>query len=352
MATEWAKATADVSDLPVGYFGASTGAAAALVAAAQMDDKIAAIVSRGGRPDLAGTVLGRIETPTLLVVGGDDTPVIEVNRAAFEQLRCEKDLVIVPGAGHLFAEQGTLDEVIKHARRWLLRFLSARSASAIDADTTFRDRHDAGRRLAAALTPIADEHPIILALPRGGAPVAYEVARALHAALDVVLVRKLGAPGHPELGIGAIVDGPEPQMALNEDVVRMVAPSPSYIEAEKNRQLQEIERRRKLYRDDLPPPNVKDRTVILVDDGIATGGTVRAVLHALARDGARRRILAVPVAPREALERLSADAEQIVCLATPEPFFAVGAHYHDFSETRDREVIQLMNDARQFSVMN
>src|SRR4051794_16261149 len=129
----------------------------------------------------------------------------------------------------------------------------------------FRDRRDAGRQLAAALMPIAGDHPIILALPRGGVPVAYEVARALRAPLDVVIVRKLGAPGQPELGIGAIVDGPEPQMVLNEDVVRTVAPKPTYIESEKDRQLQEIERRRKLYRDDRPPPQVRDRTVVLVD---------------------------------------------------------------------------------------
>ena len=216
-------------------------------------------------------------------------------------------------------------------------------------NATFRDRRDAGQRLAAALTSIAGEHPIVLALPRGGVPVAYEVARALHAPLDVALVRKLGAPGHPELGIGAIVDGSEPQLVLNDEVMRAVAPNPAYIEAEKNRQLEEIERRRKLYRDDRPPPEVKDRTVVLVDDGIATGGTVRSALHALARAGARLRVLAVPVAPRESLDALAADADQIVCLATPQPFFAVGAHYRDFSQTQDTEVIQLINEARQFS---
>jgi len=200
--------------------------------------------------------------------------------------------------------------------------------------------------------PIAGDHPIILALPRGGVPVAYEVARALRAPLDVVIVRKLGAPGQPELGIGAIVDGPEPQMVLNEHVVRTVAPKPTYIESEKDRQLQEIERRRKLYRDDRPPPQIRDRTVVLVDDGIATGGTVRAVLRALARDGARRRIVAVPVAPHESLEELSADAEQIVCLATPEPFFSVGAHYRDFSQIPDMEVMHFMNEAQQFCAMS
>jgi putative phosphoribosyl transferase len=196
------------------------------------------------------------------------------------------------------------------------------------------------------LAPLRDEHPVILALPRGGVPVAYEVARLLDAPLDVALVRKLGAPMQPELGIGAVVDGPHPQMVLNEDVVKLVGADPHYIETEKNQQLREIERRRKLYRGDRPAMEVRDRTVVLVDDGIATGGTVRAVLRALERDGARRRILAVPVAPRETLEALSPDAEEIVCLATPEPFFAVGAYYADFTQTTDSEVIELLNEAR------
>jgi putative phosphoribosyl transferase len=352
MAREWAKAAPDVSHLPTGYFGASTGAAAALVAAAHADADIAAVVSRGGRPDLAAEALGRVEAPTLLIVGGDDEPVIELNRAALRQLRCPKDMVIIAGAGHLFAEEGTLEAVTEHAREWFRRFLPLRSKIRVAGNSVFRDRRAAGRRLAEELMPFRDEHPIILALPRGGVPVAYEVARALSAPLDVALVRKLGAPGRAELGIGAVVDGPEPQMVLNEDVVRLVGADPRYIESEKERQLQEIERRRKLYRDDRPAIEVKDHTVILVDDGIATGGTVRAVLRALARDGARRRVLAVPLAPRDSLEALAADAEQIICLATPEPFFSVGAHYEDFSQTTDEEVIELMKKARQFSAVS
>jgi putative phosphoribosyl transferase len=216
----------------------------------------------------------------------------------------------------------------------------------VDSNSTFPNRREAGRRLAVKLAPLRDEHPVILALPRGGVPVAYEVARLLDAPLDVALVRKLGAPMQPELGIGAVVDGPHPQMVLNEDVVKLVGADPHYIETEKNQQLREIERRRKLYRGDRPAMEVRGRTVVLVDDGIATGGTVRAVLRALERDGARRRILAVPVAPRETLEALSPDAEEIVCLATPEPFFAVGAYYGDFTQTTDSEVIELLNEAR------
>ena len=213
-------------------------------------------------------------------------------------------------------------------------------------DPIFADRHDAGRQLAVALRGYAREHPLILALPRGGVPVGYEVARELGAPLDLVFVRKIGAPGQLELGLGAVVDGNDPQIVVNEDVIREVRPPPGYIEAEARRQLDEIERRRQLYRGGRPAEPVANRTVIVVDDGIATGGTVRAVLRALARLGPRRRILAVPVAPRESIQALRREADHVVCLATPEPFYAVGTHYDDFAQTDDREVIELLDLAR------
>src|SRR4051794_23139171 len=145
----------------------------------------------------------------------------------------------------------------------------------------FEDRRDAGRRLAQALAPYRDNNhrdsdPVVLALPRGGVPVGFEVATALGAPLDVLIVRKIGAPGHPELGIGAVIDGDEPHLVLNEEVIRHVNPAPDYIEAEKQRQLAEIERRRRRYVGDRPAAPVQGRTAIVVDDGIATGGTGRA----------------------------------------------------------------------------
>src|ERR1051325_749376 len=142
----------------------------------------------------------------------------------------------------------------------------------------FRNRRDAGRRLGVALAPYRESRPIVLALPRGGVPVGSEVAKALAAPLDVLLVRKIGAPGHEELGLGAVVDGHDPQLVLNEDLVRGVAPRPGYIEAEKARQLAEIERRRQNYLGDRPPLSAKGRVAIVVDDGIATGGTGAAGL--------------------------------------------------------------------------
>ena len=213
----------------------------------------------------------------------------------------------------------------------------------------FQNRRDAGRQLAAALVNYRDSRPVVLALPRGGVPVGFEVAKHLAVPLDVLLVRKIRAPGHEELGLGAVVEGRNPQLVLNPDVVRAVHPPPGYIEAEKERQLAEIERRRREYVGDRPPTPVEDRTVIVVDDGIATGGTVKAALRGVSQHRPARLVLAVPVAPAESLEELVSECDDIVCLATPEPFFAIGLHYHDFTQTEDAEVIQLLDEARRWS---
>jgi putative phosphoribosyl transferase len=213
----------------------------------------------------------------------------------------------------------------------------------------FADRSEAGRQLAENLRRFAGASPLVLALPRGGVPVAFEVARALGAELDVVLVRKLGAPHHPEYGIGAVVDGDDPQLVLNEEALAVVRPSAEYIAAEQQRELAEIERRRKLYLGDRAPVPVKGRTVIVVDDGIATGGTARAALKALRKAGAGHVVLAVPVAPADTIDRIAGDADEIVCLAAPERFHAVGLHYDDFRQTSDEEVVRLLAEARGFS---
>jgi putative phosphoribosyl transferase len=216
-------------------------------------------------------------------------------------------------------------------------------------DALFADRRDAGRRLAQALADLRESDPVILALPRGGVPVAFEVAKSLQAPLDVLIVRKIGAPGRPELGIGAVIDGDKPHLVLNDDVIRQVRPSAAYIDTEKRRQLAEIERRRRRYLGDRPAIPVASRTAVVVDDGIATGGTVRAALRGVAAMNPARLVLAVPLAPADTLTELAADCDEIVCLATPEPFYAVGAHYRDFTQTPDEEVVQLLIEASQWS---
>jgi putative phosphoribosyl transferase len=206
----------------------------------------------------------------------------------------------------------------------------------------FSDRADAGRQLAAAVKAKAYADPVVLALPRGGVPVALEVARAIDAPLDLVLVRKIGVDFQPELAVAAVVDGDEPEIVINEDVVKAASVSQDYLDAQVEKKLAEIEKRRQLYLKDRARAAIKGRTAIVVDDGIATGASIRAALHALRRKEPARLVLAVPVAPAETLAVLQDEADDIICLATPEPFLAIGAHYADFRQVPDDEVVAML----------
>lgn len=208
----------------------------------------------------------------------------------------------------------------------------------------FRDRSDAGRQLAAKLVAYADRPDVIvLALPRGGVPVAFEIAQALHAPLDVFLVRKLGVPGREELAMGAIASGGT--RVLNSEVVQSLGIPNHVIDVVAGRESQELERRDRLYRGDRPPPDVRGRTVILVDDGLATGATMRAAAAALRQQDPARIVIAVPVAAPATCQELSAEADEIVCLRTPEPFYAVGLWYDEFGQTTDEEIRELLDRA-------
>ncbi len=212
----------------------------------------------------------------------------------------------------------------------------------------FENRRQAGRALAPAVAHLAQQQPLVLALPRGGVPVAYEIAQALNVTLDLVLVRKIGAPGNEELALGAVVDGAEPQLVANSELIRLLAPPAQWFEEETRRQLVELERRRQHYCGERPAPKVTHRCVILVDDGIATGASMRAAIKGLAKAGAARLVVAVPVAPRDTLEELRREVDEVICLATPEPFVGVGRHYADFAQTTDEEVVSLLDRSLSF----
>jgi putative phosphoribosyl transferase len=208
----------------------------------------------------------------------------------------------------------------------------------------FRDRRDAGRRLAEALSAYAGRgDTIVLALPRGGVPVGYEVARALGAPLDVYLVRKLGVPGHEELAMGAIATGGV--RIVNQSVRRSLGLTEADVEAVAAEEAAELARRERLYRGDRPPPDVRGRTAILVDDGLATGSSMRAAVAALRQQGPARIVVAVPVAARETRDALAREVDDVVCVLTPGDFYAVGLWYEDFSQTTDAEVRDLLQRA-------
>ena len=206
----------------------------------------------------------------------------------------------------------------------------------------FIDRKDAGRQLAKALARYKSQRPVVLALPRGGVPVAAEVANVLDAPLDLILVRKIGVPFQPELAMGAVVDGVEPVIVRNEEVIQLSGVSETDFNAIRDEQLAEIERRRKLYLGDRPHPNISGRTVIVVDDGIATGATTRAALRAIRMRKPSKLVLAVPVAPTDSVKSLRGEADDIVCLENYEEFGAIGLFYSDFRQVSDTEVIGIL----------
>ncbi|MEM9164675.1 MAG: phosphoribosyltransferase [Cyanobacteria bacterium P01_F01_bin.4] len=215
--------------------------------------------------------------------------------------------------------------------------------------TRFRDRTQAGRQLATQLKAYANRSDVIvLGLPRGGVPVAYVVAQTLNVPLDICLVRKLGVPGHRELAIGAIASGGV--RILNYDVLSWVSISDKMLEHVAARELRELQRRDRVYRGDRPQPKIRDLTVILVDDGLATGATIRAAIAVLQKQQPKEIIVAVPVAPASECQALKTEVDKVVCLATPEPFYAIGLWYENFAQTTDDQVRDLLS--RQLAVIH
>src|ERR1700739_1807438 len=206
----------------------------------------------------------------------------------------------------------------------------------------FPDRATAGRLLAVELAHLKDRQPVVLALPRGGIAVGFEIARALDAPLDIVLVRKIGVPWQPELALGAVTDGGNPETYIDRALASMLDIEESYVQEETARQLEEIERRRKIYCADRPPAEITGRTAIVVDDGIATGATMRVALPAGRHRNPAHLVLAVPVGPPETIEAFRKQADEVVCLETPSALQAIGLYYEDFHQMSDFEVTDLL----------
>jgi predicted phosphoribosyltransferase len=207
----------------------------------------------------------------------------------------------------------------------------------------FHDRAEAGRRLAKELTRYKDRGAVVLALPRGGAPVAAVVAAALRAPLDLVLVRKIGVPHQPELAMGAIADGGETIVVRNEDVIAAAGIGEAEFNVVRDRESREIERRRELYLGGRERPEVAERIAIVIDDGIATGATTRAALRAVRARGPKKLVLAVPVAPTDTLDAMRDEADEVICLEAYDVFGAIGFFYADFRQVSDEEVIEILN---------
>jgi putative phosphoribosyl transferase len=368
--TNWLAQQPETRDLAIGYFGSSTGATAALITAERLG-LAKAIVTRGGRPDLAGgSALHHVKAPILFIVGGDDTPVIATNKRALELLSNAeaKELAIIPGATHLFEEPGKMEEVAQIAADWfgcyLLRtgnkkfynkyaritingFLSSlwdRRAFQIK----FKDRFAAGEILASTLRKYKNDQDgvTVLGIARGGIVVADPIAEKLNADFDIIVPRKLRSPHNSENAIGAIMHDGSLYLDSLTLQTQDVNISNKYIEMEKSEQKKEMERRLSMYRPHSREYKIRDRTVVLVDDGIATGATMIVAARWVRKQYPTRLIIAVPVAPKNIVERLKSKVDQIEIIRKPSDFKLVEQFYQEFEAVSDDQIVHIAK--RQF----
>jgi putative phosphoribosyl transferase len=360
--TTWLAQQPETKGLKMGYFGSSTGAAAALIAAASLG-LAKAIVTRGGRPDLANeSAINQIKAPTLFIVGGNDISTLTINKRALESLTNSeaKELAVIPNATHLFEEPGKMEEVARIATDWfecyLLRtgkgfhnryarisgsgfFSSLQSKYAFH--VKFRDRFAAGKILASALSRYKNEQDgvTVIAIARGGVMVADPIAEKLNADFDIIVPRKLRSPHNSEHAIGSIMHDESvyldtPTLVAQHDI------SNEYIEMEKLEQKKEMERRLTVYRPYPGEYKIRHRTVILVDDGIATGATMIAAARWIRKQNPKSLILAAPVGSKRVVERLKEEADQIEVLRNPSEFKVVEQFYQHFAAVSDDQIAQ------------
>jgi putative phosphoribosyl transferase len=363
--TNWLAQQPETRDLAIGYFVSSTGAAAALITAERLG-LAKAIVTRGGRPDLAGeSALHQVKAPILFIVGGNDTPVITMNKRALELLSNAeaKELAIIPGATHLFEETGKMEEVAQIAADWFECYLLRNGKKKFDNrysrittrsgllsslrnkyafQMKFKDRFAAGEILSLALGKYKNDQGgvTVIGIARGGVVVADPIAEKLDADFDIIVPRKLRSPHDSENAIGAVMhDGSVYLDTSTLEIQRDI--SSEYIYMEKLEQKRQIERRLSMYRPYTREYRIRDRTVILVDDGIATGATMIAAARWARKQETKRLIIAAPVAPKQVVEHLKNEADQIQVIRNPSEFKAVEQFYQEFATVSDDQIAKI-----------
>jgi predicted phosphoribosyltransferase/dienelactone hydrolase len=349
--SRWACSHAQLDPERLGVAGSSLGAVVAMAAARRSSIQPASMVLRA--PPAHAEDWEGLKVPALVLVGSRDPLLPEVSAGATS---CPSaTLAVVQGASHLFEEPGTLDEALTRTVEWFRAWLVLGDPPAAEAPIRtvratgnygplFRDRRDAGRRLGERLAKdLPGQDVLVLGIPRGGVPVADEVARRLDAELDVIVARKLGAPGYPELAIGAVTANGG--RFLNQDVLRELSVSNEYLESVTDEERAEARRREERFRAGRSRGHYSGRTVIIVDDGLATGATMRAAVRSVRLGDPARLLVAVPVGSRQACAALRDEADDVVCPFEPEPFRAVGFYYEQFGQTEDSEVQAILADA-------
>jgi putative phosphoribosyl transferase len=362
--SNWLNEQPETRDLQVGYFGSSTGAAAALVAASRLGN-VKAIISRGGRPDLVGeSILHQIRASTLFIVGSNDTCVIAMNKRAFKSLHNTeaKELAIIPGAGHLFEEPGKMEEVANVATNWFGCHLLRTNKKTFHSKNVritireflsslwdmhafqlkFKDRFAAGEILSSKLRRYKNNQGgvTVIGIAKGGVVVADPIAEKLNADFDIIVPRKLRSPHNSENAIGSIMqDGSvylDTSTLKNQNNI-----SNEYIDIEKLEQKKEMERRLSTYRPYSGEYKIRSRTVILVDDGVATGATMIAAARWIRKQEPKQLIMAAPVAPRHVVERLKEEADEIEVIRNPLNFKVVEQFYQHFAAISDDQILQI-----------